>query len=129
MAKSLSCKMISLPTDTKNVSMPLKRSFENATSQHVGGRWRLALQTKERQVPPPDGRADRQAGEGKTSEVDEMKRPGAASMASQRELIELAKTLDMDSIVRKTGRTPSNILISAKKLGIKIKERKAKNSG
>jgi hypothetical protein len=55
-----------------------------------------------------------------------MKRHGAASMASQRELIELAKTLDMDSIVRKTGRTPSNILISAKKLGIKIRTAKSK---
>jgi hypothetical protein len=52
------------------------------------------------------------------------KRSAPASMVKQRELIELAKTLDMDSIVRKTGRTPSNILISAKKLGIKIKERK-----
>jgi hypothetical protein len=52
------------------------------------------------------------------------KRPGPASFASQRELIELAKALDLAEIVRKTGRTPSNILMSAKRLGISIKGQK-----
>jgi hypothetical protein len=52
------------------------------------------------------------------------KRRGASGFASQRELIELAKTMDLDAIVRKTGRTPSNILMSAKRLGIKIKGKK-----
>jgi hypothetical protein len=50
-----------------------------------------------------------------------MKRPGRPSLASQRELIELAKTMDLAEIVRKTGRTPANILTSAKRLGISIK--------
>jgi hypothetical protein len=98
--------------------------LKHATSQHVGGRWRLALQTKERQVPAPDGCADRQTGQGKTSEVDEMKRPGPASMVKQRELIELAKTMDLDSIVRKTGRPRKAILESARRLGIKIETAK-----
>jgi ribosomal protein L11 len=44
--------------------------------------------------------------------------------ASQRELIDLAKTMDLDAIVRKTGRTPQNILTSAKRLGLSIKGRK-----
>jgi hypothetical protein len=44
-----------------------------------------------------------------------------SGFASQRELIELAKTMDLAEIVRKTGRTPSNILLSAKRLGISIK--------
>jgi hypothetical protein len=52
------------------------------------------------------------------------KRPARASMASQRELIELAKTLDLDAIVRKTGRRRKAILESAKRLGISIKGRK-----
>jgi hypothetical protein len=52
------------------------------------------------------------------------KRPGPASGASQHELIELAKALDLAEIVRKTGRTPSNILMSAKRLGISIKGQK-----
>jgi hypothetical protein len=55
------------------------------------------------------------------SDKDEMKRPGRPSLASQRELIELAKTMDLAEIVRKTGRTPANILTSAKRLGISIK--------
>jgi hypothetical protein len=50
------------------------------------------------------------------------KRPGPASGASQHEL--LAKALDLAEIVRKTGRTPSNILMSAKRLGISIKGQK-----
>jgi hypothetical protein len=49
------------------------------------------------------------------------KRPASASYASQRELIELAKTMDLAEIVRRTGRTPQNILTSAKRLGISIK--------
>jgi hypothetical protein len=52
------------------------------------------------------------------------KRLGPRSLASQRELIELAKALDLAEIVRKTGRTPSNILMSAKRLGISIKGQK-----
>jgi hypothetical protein len=49
------------------------------------------------------------------------KRTSLSGYASQRELIELVKTLDLDSIVRKTGRTPKAILESARRLGIKIK--------
>jgi hypothetical protein len=40
------------------------------------------------------------------------KRPGQ-SYAAQRELIELAKTLDLDAIARRTGRTHASILKSA----------------
>jgi hypothetical protein len=32
--------------------------------------------------------------------------------------------MDLDAIVRKTGRTPQNILTSAKRLGLSIKGRK-----
>jgi hypothetical protein len=55
------------------------------------------------------------------SMASRQKRTGPASFASQRELIELAKTLDLAGIVKKTGRTPSNILNSAKRLGLSIK--------
>jgi ribosomal protein L11 len=51
------------------------------------------------------------------------KRTRLSGYASQRELIDLAKTMDLDAIVRKTGRTRQNILTSAKRLGIKIKGR------
>jgi hypothetical protein len=44
--------------------------------------------------------------------------------ASQRELIELAKTMDLDAIVKKTGRKPKAILESARRLGITIRGRK-----
>ncbi len=45
-------------------------------------------------------------------------------MAKQRELVELAKTLDLDAIVRRTGRTRKAILESARRLGISIGGRK-----
>jgi ribosomal protein L11 len=44
--------------------------------------------------------------------------------AYQRELIELAKTMDLAAIVKKTGRKPKAILETAKRLGISIKGRK-----
>jgi hypothetical protein len=50
------------------------------------------------------------------------KRPARASMASQRELIELAKTLDLNAIVRKTGRRRKAILESARRLGITTRD-------
>jgi hypothetical protein len=53
------------------------------------------------------------------------KRPGQ-SYAAQRELIELAKTLHLDTIARRTGRTHASILKSALRLSITIKGRKAK---
>jgi hypothetical protein len=49
------------------------------------------------------------------------RRPGPASFATQRELIALAKTMDLEAIAKKTGRKPESILKSAKPLGIKIK--------
>jgi hypothetical protein len=52
------------------------------------------------------------------------KRPRPASFASQRELIELAKTMDLAEIISKTGQTPSKILHSAKRLGISIRGQK-----
>lgn len=54
-----------------------------------------------------------------------VKRSGQ-SYAAQRELIELAKTLDLNAIVRRTGRTHASILKSALRLSITIKGRKAK---
>jgi hypothetical protein len=47
------------------------------------------------------------------------------SMASDRALAEMAKTLDLDAIVKKTGRTPESILKTAMRLGASIKGRKA----
>jgi ribosomal protein L11 len=52
------------------------------------------------------------------------KRARLSGLAAQRELIELAKTTDLDAIVKKTGRKPKAILEAARQLGIKIKGRK-----
>jgi hypothetical protein len=49
------------------------------------------------------------------------KRPEPYSRAIDRELIELAKTMDLETIVNRTGRKPENLLKIAKRLGIKIK--------
>jgi hypothetical protein len=42
------------------------------------------------------------------------------SFSSQRELIELARTMDLEAIAKKTGRKRRAILETAKRLGIKI---------
>lgn len=47
------------------------------------------------------------------------------SWAPHRELIELAKTMDLEAITKKTGRKPEAILTTARRLGIKIKGRQA----
>jgi hypothetical protein len=52
------------------------------------------------------------------------KRPGASGFAAQRELVELAKTMDLAAIVKRTGRTPKSIMITAKRLSLSIKGRK-----
>jgi hypothetical protein len=49
------------------------------------------------------------------------KRPEPYSRAVDRELIELAKTMDLEKIAKRTGRKPENVLRMAKRLGIKIK--------
>jgi hypothetical protein len=49
------------------------------------------------------------------------RRPEPYSRAVDRDLIELAKTLDLEAIVKKTGRKPENVLKMAMRLGIKIK--------
>jgi hypothetical protein len=49
------------------------------------------------------------------------KRHGPLSWAYQRRLIELAKTMDLETIAKKTGRSPEFILKIARRLGIKIK--------
>jgi hypothetical protein len=49
------------------------------------------------------------------------KRPEKYSWAVDRELIELAKTMDLEAIVKRTGRKPEAVLKMAKRLGIKIK--------
>jgi hypothetical protein len=49
------------------------------------------------------------------------KRPEPRSWASDRELIELAKTMDLVAIAKKTGRKPEAILKMAKRLGVSIK--------
>jgi hypothetical protein len=43
------------------------------------------------------------------------------SSASDRQLIELAKTMDLEAVAKKIGRKPGSILKRAKRLGIKIK--------
>jgi hypothetical protein len=49
------------------------------------------------------------------------KRPKLSGYAYQRELIELAKTMDLAAIVKKTGRKPKAILEIARRLGISIR--------
>jgi ribosomal protein L11 len=48
------------------------------------------------------------------------------SMASDRALVEMAKTMDLDGIAKKTGRTHESILKTARRLGVSITGRKAK---
>jgi hypothetical protein len=52
------------------------------------------------------------------------KRPGRASYAAQRELVELAKKLDLAGIVKKTGSKPEAILKQVRRLGLSIRGRK-----
>jgi hypothetical protein len=49
------------------------------------------------------------------------KRLDLRSWATDRKLIELAKTMDLEAIAKKTGRKPEAILKGAKRVGIKIK--------
>jgi hypothetical protein len=46
--------------------------------------------------------------------------------ASDRALIEMAKTMDLNAIAKKTGRVPAALLKRALRLGISIKGLKAK---
>jgi hypothetical protein len=48
------------------------------------------------------------------------------SMASDRALIEMAKTMDLDTITKKIGRKPASISKTAMRLGIAIKRPKAR---
>jgi hypothetical protein len=48
------------------------------------------------------------------------------SYAFDRALIEMAKTMDLNEIAEKTGRTLESILKTAKRLGLSIKGQKAK---
>jgi hypothetical protein len=47
------------------------------------------------------------------------------SFSYDRELVEMAKTMDFNAIAKKTGRTPESILKTALRLGVSIKGRKA----
>jgi hypothetical protein len=47
------------------------------------------------------------------------------SWAADRELIGLAKTMDLQEIAKRTGRKPDAILKTARRLGIKIKGQQA----
>jgi hypothetical protein len=47
------------------------------------------------------------------------KRPGR-SFSNERKPIDLAKTLDLESIVKKTGRKPKAILKMATRLGVSL---------
>lgn len=49
------------------------------------------------------------------------KRLQPRSWAADRELIGLAKTLDLEEIAKKTGRKPEAILKRAKRLGVSVK--------
>jgi hypothetical protein len=46
--------------------------------------------------------------------------------AAERELIALAKTMMLDEIVRRTGRTPESILKSAPRLSVSIRGKPSK---
>jgi hypothetical protein len=48
------------------------------------------------------------------------------SMASDRALVEMSKTMDLNAIAKKIGRKPASILKTAMRLGIAIKRPKAK---
>jgi hypothetical protein len=48
------------------------------------------------------------------------------SFASDRAFVEMAKTMDLNAIAKKTGRTPESILKTAMRQGVSIKGRKAK---
>jgi len=50
-----------------------------------------------------------------------MKRPGPHSWAPDRELIKLAKTMDLEAIVKESGRSPEAILKTAKRLGLSMR--------
>jgi hypothetical protein len=52
------------------------------------------------------------------------KRRRASGFAAQRELIAMAKTMNLAAIVKKTGRTPKSIMITANRLSLSIKGRK-----
>jgi hypothetical protein len=54
------------------------------------------------------------------------KRLHPRSWAADRELIVLAKMMDVGAIIKKTKRKPEAIFKTAKRLGIKIKEAAAK---
>jgi len=45
------------------------------------------------------------------------------SYAADRELAELAKTMDLDAIAKRSGRTPEAILRTARRIGATIKGR------
>jgi hypothetical protein len=45
---------------------------------------------------------------------------------ADRKLITLAKTMNLEAIVKKTGRKPDAIIRTAKRLGLSVKGRKAK---
>jgi hypothetical protein len=47
------------------------------------------------------------------------------SFSGERELIALAKTMDLEAIVKKTGRKPEAICKMAKRLGLSIRAGKA----
>jgi hypothetical protein len=48
------------------------------------------------------------------------KRPGR-SFSDERQLIKLAKTLSLETIVKRTGRKPEAVLKMAKRLGVSLK--------
>jgi hypothetical protein len=54
------------------------------------------------------------------------KHGGSNSMAAARAMVEMAKTMDLAAIARKTGRKPASILKTAKRLSISIKGKPSK---
>jgi hypothetical protein len=53
-------------------------------------------------------------------------KPHGRSFASDRQMVELAKSMTLDEIVKKTGRKPAAILRTAMRLGVSIKGWKPK---
>jgi hypothetical protein len=53
-------------------------------------------------------------------------KPHGRSFAADREMVAMAKTMDLNAIAKKTGRSPESILETAMRLGVSIKGRKVK---
>jgi hypothetical protein len=68
----------------------------------------------------PHELAAKAEGEEHTLMATTSKQPGR-SFSDARQLIELAKTMDLEAVVKRTGRKPEAVLKMAKRLGVSLK--------